>query len=43
MELKLKKYIYREREIDLVDKGIEVVKVKDKDAALSKLKKKIGG
>jgi len=37
-----RKYIYRGRETDLVDRGVEAVKIKDRDAAYSKLEEKIG-
>jgi len=43
MGLKLKrKYIYRGRETDPVGRGVEAAKIKDRDAASSKLKEKIG-
>ena len=42
MELKLKKYIYRGRETDPVGKEMEAVKIKNKNAAPSKLKKEMG-
>jgi len=37
-----RKYIYRGRETDPVGRGVEVVKIKDRDAASSKLEEKIG-
>jgi len=41
--LKLKrKYIYRGRETDPVGRGVEAVKIKDRDAASSKLEEKMG-
>ena len=44
MELKFKfKYMHGGRETDLVGKKVEVVKVKNKDTAPSKLKKEIRG
>ena len=44
MELKLKKiYIYRGREMDLVNKEIEAAKIKDRDATPNKLEKEMGG
>ena len=42
MELKLKKYIYRGRETDSVNKGIKAAEIKDKNAAPNKLEKEIG-
>ena len=43
-ELKFKeKYIYKGREMDLVGRKVEIVEAKNRDAALSKLKKEIGG
>ena len=44
IELKLRrKCVYRGIEADLVGKRVEVVEIKDRDAAPSKLKKEIGG
>jgi len=37
-----RKYIYRGRETDPVGRGVEAAKIKDRDAASSKLEKKIG-
>jgi len=37
-----RKYIYRGRETDPVGRGVEAVKIKDRDAASSKLEEKIG-
>jgi len=37
-----RKYIYRGRETDLVGRGVEAVKIKDRDAASSKLEEKMG-
>jgi len=37
-----RKYIYRGRETDLVGRGVKAAKIKDRDAASSKLEKKIG-
>jgi len=36
------KYIYRGRETDLVGRGVKAAKIKDRDAASSKLEKKMG-
>ena len=35
--------MYRGRETDLVGRGVEIVEVKDRDTAPSKLEKEIGG
>jgi len=37
-----RKYIYRGRETDLVGRGVEAAKTKDRDATSSKLEEKIG-
>jgi len=37
-----RKYIYRGRETDPVGRRVEVAKIKDRDAASSKLEEKIG-
>jgi len=37
-----RKYIYRGRETDPVGRGVEAVKIKDRDTASSKLEEKIG-
>jgi len=37
-----RKYIYRGRETDLIGRGVEAAKIKDRDAAFSKLEEKIG-
>jgi len=36
-----RKYIYRGRETDPVGRGVEAVKIKDRDAASSKLEEKM--
>ena len=44
IELKFKfKYIYKERETDLVSREMEAAEIKNRDTAPSKLKKEIGG
>ena len=35
--------MHKGRKTDLIGKGVEVVKIKDKDAAPNKLKKEMGG
>jgi len=37
-----RKYMYRGRETDPVGRGMEAVKIKDRDAASSKLEEKMG-